>query len=233
MKKKIITPDFRFPYSYLKQLADETVSLIERDKEEFADRGYTPDKKKAFTSAIESFEDFPTDEQFNAMRVEAGTVRDTTRTAVETQSRTILLAARNVFGETSAKYREFGNADLTRQTDADLVRTTKSIVKVSTKYLSDLEQEGITVGKIAKLEVSRTQFDNAIDAQKTAVSNRDNATEQRIILGNALYALVVKYNDTGKDIWATKSESRYNDYVIYNTVSGKPEDETPTTPPSI
>jgi hypothetical protein len=38
-----------------------------------------------------------------------------------------------------------------------------------------------------------------------------------------LYLLLSKYSETGKDIWAEVSEAKYNDYVIYNTLSGGPE----------
>lgn len=41
--------------------------------------------------------------------------------------------------------------------------------------------------------------------------------------GNALYKAIVKICNTGKDIWYETNESKYNDYVIYNTPSGKPE----------
>ncbi|RZK04192.1 MAG: hypothetical protein EOO46_17175 [Flavobacterium sp.] len=228
MKKEMILPLFNFTYAHLKQLADQTLLLIERDMVQFTDRGFSAAKKTAFSVAIKNFADFPSDEQLEAIKMDATKTKDTSRSQFENQSRSVLLAAKNVFSAGSAKYREFGIADLTSLKDSDLVRNGKTTVAAATKYLTNLAGEGITAVKVTKLEEARTALDVAIDAQGTAITNRDNATEQRAILGNELYSLVVKYNDTGKDIWVSNSEARYNDYVIYNTVSGQPEDETPT-----
>lgn len=228
--KKIVIPVFRFPYGYLKQLADKTLLQIDRDKTEFQDKGYSGAKKSQFEEAIERFADFPTDEQLESAKIEMTQFKDSVRTEFESSARSFYLAAKNTFGTDSAKYRAFGNADLSSQKDADLVRNGKNIVAAANKYLKDLAVEGITAKKITDFEDLRNKFDNALDLQVEQINERDNATEERATLANQLYALVVKYSDTGKDIWANKSEARYNDYVIYNTPSGQKEDQTPTPP---
>ncbi|OYU80409.1 MAG: hypothetical protein CFE23_09125 [Flavobacterium sp. BFFFF1] len=227
-KKEMIVPDFNFSYGYLKQLADSTLLLIDRDTVEFTDRGFTPAKRTQIVTALTNFSNFPTDEQINGLKITATATKDAARAAVEKQMRTFLLAAKAVFGTNTGSYREFGNADLTRQTDAELVRNAKVVVVTATKYLSNLAGEGITAAKITALDNARIVFDTAIDQQTQAVNNRDSSTEQRAILANALYALLVKYSDTGKDIWAEASEAKYNDYIIYNTVTGGPEEASGT-----
>jgi hypothetical protein len=42
-------------------------------------------------------------------------------------------------------------------------------------------------------------------------------------VGNVLYAELVKLCNTGKDIFYSLNEAKYNDYVIYNTPTGKVE----------
>lgn len=222
-KKEMITTNFRFTYGYLKQLADATLILIDRDIVEFTDRGFNATKRAAFVAAIANFANFATDEQMEGIKISATTAKDTARSVLEKQMRTFFLAAKIVFGENTGSYREFGNADLTRQSDEELVRNAKMMVTTATKYLTNLAGEGITIAKINSLDIAKTTLDNAIDAQKNAVHNRDNSTEKRALLANELYALIVKYSDTGKDIWAEVSESKYNDYVIYDTPTGEPE----------
>ena len=225
-------PLFNFSYGHLKQLADNTLLQLERDKTEFEDRGFSGGKKSEFEEAIVRFADYPTDEQLESAKMEMTQLKDGTRMEFETSARSFYLAAKNTFGTESAKYRAFGNADLSSQKDADLVRNGKNIVAAANKYLPQLAGEGITAEKVANLEEVRKKFDSALDLQAAEISNRDNATEERAILANELYALLVKHSDTGKDIWANKSEARYNDYVIYNTPSGEKEDEN-QTPPAI
>lgn len=154
------------------------------------------------------------------MKISSTTAKETVRGSVEQQMRTIFMNARTVFGENTGAFREFGKPDLVHQTDSDLVRNAKTLVVTATKYLTNLATEGITAAKIAQLETDRVTLNSAIDTQKEAVSIRDNSTETRISLANALYKLIVKYSNTGKDIWISVSEAKYNDYVIYDTPSG-------------
>jgi hypothetical protein len=232
-KKEMIVHAFNFSFGTLKQLADNTLTLLDRDAVEFADRGFTPTKRDELVTAITNFDNAPTDEQLLGIKVEATAVKDAKRSSLEKQMRTMLLAGKIVFGENTGKYREFGDANLSIQTDSDLARNAKTMVTTATKYLNELSTEGITATKIDLLATTRNELDNAIDAQTIAINNRDNSTEARMILANNLYALVVKYNDIGKDIWIETSEAKYNDYIIYNTPSGTPEVPPATDIPTI
>lgn len=223
----MVVPLFRFSFGFFKQLADTILNSIIRDKIEFTDRGFTDDKQTEFEIAIQKFDDFPTDEQMQGIQMDTTKLKNDFRASLETQMRTVLLSAKNVFGEATGKYREFGNPDLTRQTDETLVRSAKAMAKTVTKYLADLATEGVTVAKINVLKTTATSFDTAIDQQKEAVKSRDTSTEDRAILANNLYNLMVKYAAIGQDIWREKSEAKYNDYIIYNTKSGGPEEPTP------
>jgi hypothetical protein len=222
-KKEMIEKVFRVTYGFLKQLADSTLLLIDRDRNEFNDRGFTDNKHQELSNAIHEFSNFPTDEHLNGVKISATMVKDTNRNALEKQMRTVLLAARTVFGDNSGKYREFGNADLVHETESELVRNANMMIPTTIKYLNELSTEGINLDKVNNLTVAKDNFDNALDVLQHAIYNRDNATEQRAILANKVYELIIKYSNTGKDIWAEVSEAKYNDYVVYDTPSGQAE----------
>ncbi len=222
-KKDIIAPNFNFTFGHLKQLADSTLLLIDRDIAEFTDRGFTAAKRTQIVTALNNFANFPTDEQMNGLKITATAAKDAARVALEKQLRTIQLAGKQVFGANTGSFREFGNTDLSKQSDGELIRNAKMVSVTATKYLTNLAGEGITAAKITALDAARTALDTAIDLQTQAINNRDTSTEQRTILANTLYTLLAKYSETGKDIWVEVSEAKYNDYVIYNTASGGPE----------
>ncbi|MFN8284392.1 MAG: hypothetical protein U0U67_14320 [Chitinophagales bacterium] len=224
MKKDIVKTKFNFSFGKLKQQADETVNLIDRDILEFTDRGYTAARRTEFINAIAEFHDFPTDEQMDGIKQTATEEKDKARDVVESKMRTMFLAAKNVFGLNSGKYREFGNPDLTSLNDANLSRDANMMVTTAGKYLTLLAAEGVTPAKITALDDAQKEFDKKIDEQKTAISNRDNSTEDRAKLANVVYDLLVKYCETGRDIWYETSEAKYNDYIIYNTPSGTDDD---------
>lgn len=225
----MVVQKFKFSFGFLKQLADNFVSLIGRDIEEFTERGFNDAKKDAFEKAINDFADFPTDVELLGIKMNYTQTKDAARDSLETQMRTVFLAAKNTFGDNTGKFKAFGDTQISKQTDSDLVRSAKTMVATATKYAAELAEEGVTPQKVALIATTRDELDTALDAQSNAISDRDNATETRTILANNLYDLVVKYADTGKDIWITKSEAKYNDYVIYDTLSGT--NEVPSTPP--
>jgi hypothetical protein len=164
-KKETIVPVFNFTYGHLKQLADSTLLLLDRDTTEFTDRGFTAAKRALIVTAMNNFANFPTDEQANGMKITATANKDAARATLEKLMRTMQLAGKSVFNEGTGTYREFGNTDLTRQNDSELVRTAKVLSVTATKYLTSLAGEGITAAKITALDTARTALDTAIDLQ--------------------------------------------------------------------
>jgi len=223
MKKNPVAREFKLADAVLKQKADEFINLIDRDIAEFTDRGYTPTKKTEFTNARDAVENFPSDEQLEAIKMELTAQKDAARTALAKTMRTILNMAQNIFGVASAKYKEFGGSDLARQSDAELVRNARIMVATADKYLTELAPEGLTADKITTLTAQKDALDLAIDAQAKGISYRDVATEDRVETLNILYRLLVKYAGIGQDIFYETDEAKYNDYVIYDTPSGLPE----------
>lgn len=223
MKKNPVAREFKLADAFLKQKADEFINLIDRDIVEFTDRGYNPTKKTEFTNARDAVDNFPSDEQLEAIKIEFTAQKDAARNALAKTMRTILNMAQNVFGFASAKYKEFGGSDLSRQSDAELVRNARIMTVTADKYLTELASEGLTADKITTLSNQRDILDIAIDAQAKGISDRDVATENRVETLNILYRLVMKYAGIGQDIFYETDEAKYNDYVIYDTPSGEPE----------
>lgn len=226
MKQKESTRNYRLSDAELKQLGDSILSLINRDIVEFNDRGFNPTKQAELANAIQVFSDYPSDEQLEGQKIAATEDKNNARKSVEKSLRTFFLAAENVFGYGTGRHKEFGNTDISRQTDEELVRNAKILIQTANKYLSQLGTEGITQTKIDLLDTQRQVFDSAIDTQKIAIRDRDAATEERINLGNTLYGLVSKYANIGKDIWYDTNESCYNDYVIYGSSESAGQDDT-------
>ncbi len=229
MKKDHVTRDFKLADAVLKQKADEFINLIDRDITEFTDRGYNDEKKTEFESARNTVDDFPNDEQFEAIKMGRTEEKDAARRATEKSMRSIFNMAKNVFGQFSAKYKEFGNATISQQSDSELVRTAKTTTRTAAKYLHNLATEGLTQDKINLLITQRETFDLAIDAQAQGISDRNVATEDRIEALNKLYQLLIKYAGTGQDIFYETDEAKYNDYIIYDTPDGLLQDVSTKT----
>jgi len=132
----------------------------------------------------------------------------------ETQTRNIRRMAANIFGEGSRKYKGFGFDGINALKDVERIKAYYRIVRRADARLADLAPEGLTAGLITTYTAACAAADLAYDVLVDTIQDRDEATEDRIELANAIYAEVVKICNTGKTYWFDKSEAKYNDYVI-------------------
>lgn len=231
-KKQMAVRNYGFSDGELKQYGDEIINSIERDIVEFAERGMTTVRLNNLQQKLVNFDELPTDEILEGIKIDATQDKDTARNNAEIAARSIFVMAENKFGTDSGKYKQFGNAAFSRQSDNQFYRTLKTIKTSADKFLLDLAEEGLTQEMIDNLVKLTAFFDKAIDDQNTAIKSRDIATEERIEAGNALYADLVKVCNTGKDIWYNKNEAKYNDYVIYTSPTTKDNTTNPNDMPS-
>lgn len=228
MKKQEVTRNYSFSDAFLIQKCDDVSGSVTRDQTDFTDRGFSAADNTAFKEQSEDFGELPTDEELEGAVSDATEIKDEKAEDVRVSIRMFRTAAENKWGVKKAKYRIYGFDGMDDLNESDLVRLGKRVGRVANAQLADIGN-GITDAKIIAHNAKVNALDDAIDAKEEAVKARDIATEDRIEAGNALYAVLVKVCNTGKDIWVTRDEAKYNDYVIYDTPSGGPE--PPPTPP--
>lgn len=215
MRKSEVTPLFQMSYADLMQLGDKADDLITRDLVELTPYGVDATFQSDLATMTQELKDFPTDEELQGDVSDLTETKDAAADAVKVDIRSIMVRAKNGFGESSAKYRRFGTKGMDDMTDNDLVKCGKRVVRTATLFLTQLASKGLTATMISDLNDKVTIFDDAIDAQDDAIRLRDTATEDRLELGNELYKKIVELFDFGKDYWVTRDEAKYNDYIIY------------------
>jgi len=229
MKKSETKPIFSMSYSSLMQLGDKSIMLIERDAAELAVYAVNDAVKTNIAEKTQALKDLPTDEELLAAvslnTEEKNKCAEDTRTAI----RSITVRAKNLWGENSAKYKQFGVKGLDKMTDEDLFRCAKRVIRTASDYLSELSAKGLSQEEITQLNDVLLTFDDKIDTKNEAVRERDIAAEQRAELGNELYKLITEVFDYGKDYFYSRDEAKYNDYIIYDHAGGgkKPEIKIP------
>jgi len=217
MRKSEVIPLFQMAYGDLAQLGDKGVDLIERDAAVLLPYGVDDNYKTELEGLTEQLKEFPTDEELQGNVTDLTETKDASADTVKVDIRSVMVRVKNRFGEKTGKYRMFGTAGMDEMTDSNLHKCGKRVVRMATKFLTQLASKGLTQGMIDDLALKVSTFDDDIDAQDDAIRARDNSTEDRLELGNELYNKIVELFDFGKDYWITRSESNYNDYVIYDT----------------
>lgn len=220
MKRKEVIRKYKMSDAALIQKADGIKNLVNRDLADLAAYGVTPANVDDLEDARDAFDNTSTDDELMADMIIATQAKNALRTSVLSKIRQVADRARIKFGEEDGKFRKFGVQLLTKNNDNDLVRVGKRVARTGTLYLAELASEGLTAPIIADLEAEVSAFDNAIDEQETAITERDIAVQDRILLGNALYAIIVNLAAKGKLCYLETNEAKYNDYVLNNIPEG-------------
>ena len=221
MKQRIRTRDYKMGDATLIQLADDFKSSATRDLTELTSYGLSVAKLTTFQTLRDTFSDMPTDVELMGALMFCTQQKNDARNFVLEDIRQVTGRARMVYKETDGRYRSFGVEDLSNQTDNELVRTAKRVVRMGERFLTELADKGLTQAILDNLSALALDFDNKIDLQGDAIKARDIAVDERIAMGNELYARLVELGEMGKLFWASKNEAKYNDYIIYKSVGGK------------
>lgn len=232
MRKNEAVREYLFSDATLIQKCDDVLNSVYRDDSEFNMRGYTSNKREAFRLLRETFNNLPADSSLEGIKISATHDRDNIGNEIQIKLRMIHTIFENKWGKKDGRYKELGATHISRLRDEQLYRTGRGVRNTAEKYIAELKDDGLSHALISELENLLQLYDNAIDIQKEAIKLRDINTEERVISGNLLYKELYKICNLGKDIWYTVNEAKYNDYVIYNTVSGKKEDGSTPVPPT-
>jgi hypothetical protein len=216
MSQNEIVRDYKIGDDELWQQADSLVLSMQRDAADFANRMVDSVRISEITNLSNQFKNLPTDPELLGIISTATEVKNANALDLRKKLSSVRSMAASKFGE-NGKFKTFDFGALSNLTDSDLYRTAKRVVRVGTSFLPDLATEGLTVGLLTQITTLATTFDSNIDAMESAKENRDIKTQERVIVGNNLWAVMVKYANVGKSLYEFTDEARYNDYVLVDT----------------
>jgi hypothetical protein len=220
MKKQMQVRDYKMADASLIILAGEMQRFMVRDLVDFTTYNVLAPEMAIFKSDIAAFEAIPTDIELEGSKMDITATKDAIAENIKVAIREIMSRAQNKYGVTHSKYIQFGTIGMDGFDDPHLLICARRVVRTATLYQTDLATKGLTPAMLTSLTTLANNFETAILDQSDAIAKRDNATDDRIEIGNALYKKMIEYCETGKTIWITKDEAKYNDYVIYDTPNG-------------
>ncbi len=227
MKKKPVVAKFKILIGKFYSYCMTKLSFMERDLEQFNKFGVTQTHLDDFRDNLTIFNNLPTDEELLGAQRIATDAKDLKADELREAIADILNRVERKYGARSAQYRQFGTSKLSNSTNGELSYIASRVLRVATNIQLNLVDEGLTPEVLADFTLLIDQFNAALKVKEDAAANRELGTEKRLETANAIYETLVKNCDTGKRIWRSTSEARYNDYIIYDTPSGNDEPETP------
>ncbi|WP_293891476.1 hypothetical protein [Flavobacterium sp.] len=205
----------------------EKVAFMQRDQTQFEEYGITTTFVNDLKTLIGAFSGRLTDEEALGDQMNSTALKNDKAEELREAIRVVMARVVLTYNLNSGTYHKFGTNTLSRQTDGDLGQTAKRVVRVGTDLMASLAFNGLTSGELDTITTLDTEFSRLITEQQLEIADRDIEQEDRVEAGNAIYTTLVKYTNTGQSIWESSDVAKFNDYVLYNTHSGEPEEETP------
>ena len=219
-------PEARRNYSMtdaeLALFSSNLVQKMTRDQAEFALKGILLLDIQAFETLENTFEIFPDDVYYQQIVVQSQQEKNGLRESLEMKIREIIGVARVKWGRSSPQVRRFGQSDMTKLDDGLFLRRARLTKTVAEDFLADLSSYGLTQAQIDAMSAETQDFEDALNDVDKKKYERDYKTQERIDLGNEVYAKVAEYCEIGKIIWQDVDESRYSDYIIYPELPNLP-----------
>jgi hypothetical protein len=227
MKKHEVVRNYNFSDATLVTKGLEKIAFMERDASSFEEYGITSTLVEKLKTKVVEFSNRLTDIEALGGQAQATVNKEAVAEELRVAIRNLMSRVVLTYPMGSPKYRKFGTDTLSKQNDSDLFITAKRVVRVGNELLSELAGNGLSSAMLDNITALTNAFSDTIVAMKVEIGNRDIEQEDRVEAGNTIYTTLVKYTNTGQSIWESTDVAKFNDYVIYNTVSGDPD-----TPPS-
>ena len=221
MKKPSVIRFYNFSDARLVTTGKEKIAFMRRDAAAFAPFGISAGLVNGLEAAINAFANSITDIETVSNQTGVTANKDAKADQLRVAIRTVMARAELKYSTASPKYRKFGTEALARQTDSDLLITGKRVVRVGTELLAELTANGLTAAMLTAITTLCNEFENLIIDLQIKIGERDIMQEDRVEAGNAIYKTLMQYTTMGLSIWETSDVAKYNDYVVYNTVSGE------------
>ena len=216
----IISRDYRITDGELALFANQVANAMRRDITELTDYGVTEANINALVALVDDFQELPNDVLLRTDVSYSVEQKNALRETLSNTMRSLSVRAKVVFGENTAKYRSLSPGAISQLSDSDLLIAARQVHSAATTNLAGLAQEGVTADYLDDFSENIESFETAVDDVGNKETLRDGATENRILIGNQIYALVNKYCSYGKVIFEKTSPARYNDYIIYQKEAG-------------
>jgi len=221
LKANEVFPDFHLKYGALTQKSDDLISSAIRDFVDLALYGMTQAEIDETKTIRNEFADMPTDAELIGDKIGKTEAKAEKSKELRLLINDIVNRVGLKYRKSSWQYRKIRVGDLSRIGDSDLCRSAKATARTMTSLIDENSSMGLSQELLDKLITINQEFDDLIDQQIDAVKERDIITQERRIKANELYKKLLHISETGKAAYMSTNEAKYNDYVIYNTASGK------------
>jgi hypothetical protein len=197
--------------------AAEALRAAHRDLEQFQSYGYGLDRIKTFKAVLDQFQALPGDDELVGDQMICTEKKNLASEKLKTAIRSLMTRVAMKFHDKTGRYRKFGTAKMGDMSDPQLLFCGRRVARVARQQIDFLADVGMTEQIIQRVLDAASEFETALNIQQDKVHDRDIGVERRMDQGNKLYKELVVLCDIGKDIWAEKDRTKYDQYCLYES----------------
>ena len=214
--------NYYFSDACLVNECSRVITCVNRDINDFANHKITPSFLANLSALTLHLSDLPTEEELQDGITAAKENKDGIRELIQRKISAVRKLAEDLW-DVNGKYRAFGFEDMNLLEDNDVLLMVKRVVRVSNRYLTELQANGLTGDMLTELKELAQQFLDAIRLLRAAADEKESQLKERAGLGNHLYDILTMLTNIGKSLHKTTNEEKYNDYILQS------EKNTPAT----
>lgn len=215
MKTNIARRIYNLTDAELMQKVDGLILLLNRDLSELSAYGLSQPDLLKFQQDNEAFKGIKADHVLRAEGATATGNKNMSADELRVIIRAIRVRVMALKESFPGLYDEFSLGILNNISSNELYRIGRNVLNKLTQYKEQLASTGIDDAFISQFETKLKTLDDQLDVQFQTEFSRNLATEIRCSAGNSLYKRLANWSAYGKDMWYSRNEAKYNDYVIY------------------
>jgi hypothetical protein len=168
----------------------------------------------------DAFEALPTDIELEIAVMDSTLTKNTKLAEIKESTRNLALRVEMKWGVDSPKYKGLMITGMNNIADNDLLFIARRVHRLLTSFFALLSPTGLTQDMLDDFAVLIDDFEEAKNLQHDNVVARADASKERVLAGNEIYDLVVKYCEIGKRVFVNTDPVKYNCYIIYQPGPG-------------
>ncbi|NJL74039.1 MAG: hypothetical protein HC892_02310 [Saprospiraceae bacterium] len=217
MKKQAINRKYNYPDADLYLQCIDHIRYAYRDVEQFQQYGFNAERLQKFKTMCEQFQALPSDDELVGDQMILTDKKYAAAERLKSTIRTVMTRVAMKYNNRSGRYRKFGTSKMGDMTDAQLIFCGRRVVRVARLQIDFLADVGVNESLISRIVEAVQDFEQAVNLQQDRIADRDIAVERRTEKGNKIYDELVTLCDIGKDIWAEKDMTKYENYTLYES----------------
>jgi len=214
---KNVTSMFKGSLEGLFQMGFQTISLVNRDLNEFGKLGLGQQHADEFSNLVAEFNAIKRDEVYQGELMLITEAKNQIAEQLMSAMRLIMLKVEAACAVNSIMYIQFRNGNISQMTDLELADRARTTVDLLIKWKNKLAPFGLTQADIEEIADLLMQFNLKIREQADCVNTRDFETQLRAIKANELWKQVSYFRNLGRKMWAETNEAYSNDYVMHES----------------